>query len=302
MSGVARLVEVNGTRLFVDVRGSEDAPTLLYIHGGPGMGSYDFMSAVGDRLVERGLRVVGLDQRGVLRSDPLPGEPPLSVEVLVSDFEAVRSALRIERWSILAHSAGAVYGLEYAVSHPDAVTVAVFDCPSWDADLTDRYRLPIAAQRLEDRGEQEAAARCRDLAAKPDRIDASDDTRSTMQQLGPDYLSLFFHDASNAGIIEQASEVSGLSDAQWSKGISHLPLLAEMYQPRLGMLAELRPPALLVHGRDDLVTAPEMLRRFRDDVSDGVVHEFPRSGHFAYHEEPDEYVEVLADFIHAHSA
>ena len=56
------------------------------------------------------------------------------------------------------------------------------------------------------------------------------------------------------------------------------------------------------HGRDDLVTTPEMLRRFRDDVSDGVVHELPQSGHFPYHEEPDEYVEAVADFIHAHSA
>ena len=296
------MVEVNGTRLFVDVRGNEVAPTLLYIHGGPGMGSYDFMTAVGDRLVARGLRVVGLDQRGVLRSDQLPDEPPLSVDGLVSDFEAVRSALGIARWSILAHSAGAVYGLDYAVSHPDTLEAAVFDCPCWDADLTDRYRLPIAAQRLEDRGEQEAAARCRDLAAKPDRIDASDDTRSAMQHLGPDYLSLFFRDPLKASFIDQASAASGLSDDEWSKGSSHLPLLAEMYQPRLGMLAELRLPALLMHGRHDLVTTPAMVRRFRDDVSEGVVHEFRQSGHFPYHEEPDEYVEVLADFVHANSS
>ena len=51
MSGLGQLVEVNGTRLFLDVRGSEDAPPLLYIHGGPGMGSYGFMTAVGDGLV-----------------------------------------------------------------------------------------------------------------------------------------------------------------------------------------------------------------------------------------------------------
>ena len=55
----------------------------------------------------------------MLRSDPPPpGSPPLSVDVLVTDFEALRHELGIERWSILAHSAGAVYGLEYAMSLP----------------------------------------------------------------------------------------------------------------------------------------------------------------------------------------
>ncbi len=70
----AGLVSVNGTGLFVDDRGDATAPALLFIHGGPGQSCYDFMQIQGDRLARR-LRIIGVDQRGTLRSDPLLQSP-----------------------------------------------------------------------------------------------------------------------------------------------------------------------------------------------------------------------------------
>jgi proline iminopeptidase len=87
-------VSVNGTGLFVDDRGDAIAPALLFIHGGPGQSCYDFMQIQGDRLARR-LRVIGVDQRGTLRSDPLPAEPALTAELLIADFEALRERLGI---------------------------------------------------------------------------------------------------------------------------------------------------------------------------------------------------------------
>lgn len=40
----------DGVELFVDDRGPVDAPALLYVHGGPGQGCWDFMRTQGDRL------------------------------------------------------------------------------------------------------------------------------------------------------------------------------------------------------------------------------------------------------------
>ena len=94
--------------------------------------------------------------------------------------------------------------------------------------------------------------------------------------------------------------MADLSDDQWARGVSHLPLLAEMYSSRLDLLRALTMPSLLVHGRDDLVAAPEALRRFRADVPQGVVHELAKSGHFPYHEEPEEYADVVAAFVAGH--
>lgn len=40
-------LEVNGTRLHVEMRGSADAPVLLFLHGGPG-GDYRYMLGLAD--------------------------------------------------------------------------------------------------------------------------------------------------------------------------------------------------------------------------------------------------------------
>ncbi len=296
----ARLVAVNGTRIFVDDRGDPAAPALLYVHGGPGQGCYDFMRAQGDLLAAQ-LRIIGVDQRGTLRSEPLPGVPPLTPDLLVTDFEALRRRLRIESWAVLGHSAGAGYALRYVTGHPGAVRAVIFDCPCWDADMTDRNRLPVVARRLEALGQLADAERCRELAAKSARLVFGDDAKGAMQTLGAYYLEQFFHDPDGAADFSELLEDSGFTQEQWQRGNSHWPLLAAMYEPVLSLLPRIRRPALLLRGRDDLVAAPGMLAAFRTSVRDGTMREFERSGHYPYLEEPQAYSQAVTDFVLAHA-
>jgi proline iminopeptidase len=297
----ARLMIVNGARIFVDDRGDPDAPPLLFIHGGPGQGCYDFMRSAGDLLAER-LRVIGVDQRGTLRSDPLPEQPPLTAELLVADFEALRQRLRIGSWAVLGHSAGAGYALRYVTGHAGAVRAVIFDCPCWDADMTDRHRLPVVARRLEALGQLADAERCRELAAKPGRLTFSDNTRQAMRTLASHYMEQFFHDPDGAADFSQLLEDSGFSQEQWQRGNSHWPLLAALYEPVLPLLPRIRRPALLLRGRDDLVAAPGMLAAFSSGVREGVLRTFESSGHFPYLEEPEAYCEAVTEFVLAHAA
>jgi|HubBroStandDraft_2_1064218.scaffolds.fasta_scaffold195147_1 proline iminopeptidase len=289
-------VSVNGTGLFVDDRGDAIAPALLFIHGGPGQSCYDFMQIQGDRLARR-LRVIGVDQRGTLRSDPLPAEPALTAELLIADFEALRERLGIVSWAILGHSDGGGYALQYVTSHPEAVQAVIFDCPCWDADLTDRNRLPHVAHRLDALGQRADADRCRELAAKPGRLTAADETYVAAQALGPHYMELFFHEPGRAADFSQILEDSDFAEEQWERGHSHLALLPGMYETRLSLLPDITRPSLLLHGADDMVTAPQMLAQFSKSVPGGTVRTFDRSGHFAYLEEAAEYCEVVTDFV-----
>lgn len=300
MSG-QRLFSVNGTELFVDDRGDLTAPPLLYIHGGPGQSCWDFMAAQGDRLAED-LRIIGVDQRGVLRSADLPPGTALDVDVLIDDFEALRTSLGIHSWAVLGHSAGGGYALQYATCHPNSVTAVVFDCPCWDCDLTDRFRLPVAAKLLETAGKREAALACRRIADKPDRITVDDQPWVAMQALDAQYLDLFFHGRGSTQAYEALMSSAGFSDEQWARGQSHAPLLAAMYEPQLHLMARLAVPSLLVHGEDDLVVPPHIVDLYTSQVPTGAVHTFPESGHFAYHEEPDSYADVIRRFVihHAH--
>jgi proline iminopeptidase len=295
----AGLVEIGGTRLFVDDRGDADAPPLLFIHGGPGQGCFDFMRSVGDSLARR-LRIIGVDQRGTLRSDPLPASPPLTVELLIADFEELRKTLGLSTWAVLGHSAGGHYALRYVTSHPSSVCAAIFDCPCWDADLTDRHRLPEVARRLAELGQLADAQRCRELASKPGRLTVADETRAAAQALGPHFLELLFRAPEGAADFTRLLEDSGFSQEQWQRGDAHRGLSAALYEPLLPLLADVTCPAMLTRGRYDLTTTPQMVAAFAELVADGELPVFEHSGHFPYLEEPADYCQLVTEFVLGH--
>jgi len=158
------------------------------------------------------------------------------------------------------------------------VTAVVFDCPCWDCDLTDRFRLPVAAKLLEAAGKREAALACRRIADKPDRITVDDQPWVAMQALDAQYLDLFFHGRGSTQAYEALMSSAGFSDEQWARGQVHAPLLAAMYEPQLHLMARLAVPSLLVHGEDDLVVPPHIVDLYTSQVPTGAVHTFPESG------------------------
>src|SRR5690606_31379315 len=115
-------------------RGPADGHPLLFIHGGPGNSCWDFMTSVGDLLAGAGMHLIGVDQRGVLRSDALPEGTEPSIDQLIDDFEEIRRSLGLESWTVIGHSSGGAYALDYALSRPERVSGLILDCPALDAD------------------------------------------------------------------------------------------------------------------------------------------------------------------------
>jgi proline iminopeptidase len=225
-----------------------------------------------------------------------PGEP-VNLDVLLADFEELREELGVERWAVLGHSAGGNYAVEYAIRHPSAVSAVIFDCPCWDFDANDRYRLPIFARLYEATGETESAARCRALAALPRRLTVDDRTPELAFGLGDRFQDLSFHDPSRRAEFVRLGEGAGFSDEMWGYGNSHVATLPELYTSKLARLAELTQPSLLIEGIDDLATDPISVQAYRDNVPTGRVATFEHSGHFPHFEEPDRYADLVRSFV-----
>ncbi|GAB2522671.1 alpha/beta fold hydrolase [Paramicrobacterium agarici] len=206
-------------------------------------------------------------------------------------------ALGIDEWTILGHSAGGGYALDYALSHPDSVSGLILDCPCLDADATDRFRLPRAAALLQDVGKTSEAEKCVALAASPRRLTGGDRSWEVMQALGDRYLDLFVAGREGRAryerLIGRAPE-----DLDWAKGVSHLPLLHDMYRDRTPSLSSLSVPSVLLHGEGDLVAAPSVIEANRAATGGDVVT-IPNAGHFSYIEQPRAYVEAVAGFMNA---
>ena len=103
--------------LFIEYIGNKLAPPLLYLHGGPGTGSYDFV-VFQKKLLADQVRLITMDQRGVLRSPAIADSDEFGLNVLVQDIEKVRRSLEISSWSVLGHSFGGYLGALYANLYP----------------------------------------------------------------------------------------------------------------------------------------------------------------------------------------
>ena len=109
----------------------------LYLHGGPGSGSY-WMQKFSAGLLEAHFTMIYLDQRGVSRSTS-PQDHNYSMERMVKDCEEVRAALGIDRWLTMGHSFGGLLQIGYALSNPQSIIgMIMLNC---GVSLTDCFTL-----------------------------------------------------------------------------------------------------------------------------------------------------------------
>jgi len=111
-------IEVNGVRLFTRQVGSGEGPLVVVLHGGPGA-HHDYLLPQYDRLAD-GRVLFYYDQRGGGQS-PVPRETPVGWREHVSDLEAIRATLGLERLTLCGYSWGGLLAILYLLEHPDNV-------------------------------------------------------------------------------------------------------------------------------------------------------------------------------------
>jgi proline iminopeptidase len=134
----------DGVKLYFEVRGK--GTPCLYLHGGPGSGSYWLEKFSGDML-EKYFQMIYLDQRGVARSGS-PKDGNYSMDRMVQDFEEIRAALGIRKWVILGHSFGGILQVGYAERHPQVIKGMIMLNCSLDLNATLQETLPHACELL----------------------------------------------------------------------------------------------------------------------------------------------------------
>ncbi len=119
-------VRVNGVRLFFDVEGAKlvpdgpqmrEKPTLILLHGAPGLTDHSGFKPAFARLADVA-QLVYLDVRGAGRSEAGPPER-WSLEQWADDLVAFCEALGIEKPAVLGVSGGGFVAMAYATRHPD---------------------------------------------------------------------------------------------------------------------------------------------------------------------------------------
>ncbi len=257
---------------------------LLVLHGGPGFLSMP--QVVADLADER--PVIFYDQLGCGRSDRPADLSVLSVALYVSELAALRDALGLADFHILAHSWGAMLAAEYVLRLRPAGLRSLVLCgpllsvPLWERDqrrhidrMSPRVRQAVAvaeeSRRFDTTSYQNAmmdfyrAHICR-LDPWPDALN------DALGQLNMDvYLRLW-------GPSEFT--VTGAL-----KGADLLPRLPEIHLP-----------VLLTGGEHD-EAAPDTLLTFRDALPRGEMLVLPRAAHLHHLEQPDLFLAAVRAFL-----
>jgi proline iminopeptidase len=152
------MVPVQGGRIYVRVNGRIDGPRapVIMAHGGPGGNHANFLPG----LALAGERAVILyDQLDSGKSD-VPNDPAnWTVPRFVSEIDAIRAALGLERVHLLGASWGGTVAAEYAIGRPKGLNSVILESPListavWIADTgRQRASLPLPVRQELDRCE-----------------------------------------------------------------------------------------------------------------------------------------------------
>lgn len=157
-------IDIGGLRLYVDVDGKAlvpsgpemvERPTVLLLHGGPGMdhshfkdrASYDFTDIA---------QVIYYDHRGNGRSDPGAVED-WRLDVWADDVVRLCDALGIDQPIVIGESFGGFVAQRYLARHPHHPRKVVLACTS------PRLDIDVVAAAFEHRGGPEAGTAARDF-------------------------------------------------------------------------------------------------------------------------------------------
>ncbi len=125
-------VDVNGTKLYYEIRGS--GPSLFFIPGAEGDAEEYIRVA---ELLENDFTVLSYDRRAYSRSPTPVGYCGSTVEAEADDAAALLQALDLAPAAVWGNSSGAIIGLSLVLRHPEVVRQAMLHEPPLFAGIGD---------------------------------------------------------------------------------------------------------------------------------------------------------------------
>lgn len=283
-------VQVRDVRIFFDVEGAKlvpdgprmrEVPTLIALHGGPGVDHSGFKPMLSP--LRDVAQIIYVDLRGHGRSDR-SGPANWTLEEWARDLRAFCEALEIERPVLLGQSFGCEVAMTYALHFPDALAGLVL------ANATARLRMDRVLSAFERFG----GAPARQAAEQFWELPTAETTRQYMSVCAP----LYYNNPPPAEIFSRAifnDEVSAHYNA--CGGEAHTMNL-------LPHLQRISCEVLLLAGTDDPITTIEDARDIVRATPAGLVqlHEFEGTRHSVLRDRSEQALELIRQFIETRCA
>ena len=81
-------IKISGKNIYYEIYGENNAPVLVYLHGGPGASCLDFANTA--KSLGEQIKVVSFDQYGVLRSDEINEDELYTMDIQTDMIDEMR--------------------------------------------------------------------------------------------------------------------------------------------------------------------------------------------------------------------
>jgi 3-oxoadipate enol-lactonase len=267
-SGENLKVKSNDLLVNYNASGPVFAPVVLMVHGTP------FNKGIWDLQVEAlksNYRVIAYDLRGHGGTTCEGAEKPLSIDLFTEDLVAFMDVLGIQKAILCGISLGGYIALDAIEKHPERFNALVLAATQCGIDspevMAERSRL-IA---LLDKGGMDAYA---DEAMKHWFAPNSFTTRK-----------------------EEVRAVRNMALATHADAVRNTLHALSARRETCGNLWSIPCPALILTGKEDVITPPEAAAFMRENISGSSLHLIEYAGHLANLENTHEFNSLLRRFV-----
>jgi pimeloyl-ACP methyl ester carboxylesterase len=258
-------VDSGGERIYYEVAGDDDAPTLLLTHGAGGSHAAWFQQV--PEFTAAGYRTITWDTRGFGNSSFVTGAH--GCDAAVADMTAVLDAAGADRVHVAGQSMGGWWVTAFALAHPERVRSIVLSNTVgalWTDQLTEHFKGYVASATL------------------PDEVRIGDHSALSPALAQRDPARAFLYQQLNTFHTPPMGDVVG---ALFGTSVKHADIDA------LGV------PVLVITGTDDPLFPAPLVRDTAERLAKARVVEIADAGHSPYFERPDEYNAAVLEFLGA---
>lgn len=207
-------------------------------------------------------RCITYDMRGVGLADCPPD--PYTPALLAEDLLALLDELEVERAHFVGFSLGSCTVQELALMAPGRVSSAVLLSTWSKSSLEHHVRRHYESRKYAlEHGPMDVFRKFAFWMWSPTLVDEEYERICQLEEF--------------LGGVSGSADVSGF--------IGHFA--ADIAHDTLDRLGGFQPPALVIHGDEDLITVPAYNRRVAEALPESQYAVVPRAGHLAFLEQPD---------------
>jgi proline iminopeptidase len=273
----------NGVKIAYRVFGSGEP--LIVLNGGPGRSS-DTFTDLAQTLSSKNYRVILFDQRGTGRSKlAIANENTVTLNLMVSDLEALRKHLHYEKVSILGHSFGGMYAMSYAAQYPENIKSLILSA-SGGIDLSwSKYANHNMLARLSQKSRNKYKFWTSEEQMKKDSIKA---TLEALRLLIPAYVY-------NQKFVPQV-EKNLVNLNYYTPEINKLVWKSMENYNLKGTLKNLSAKTLIIAGHQDILGEAVPLT-IRHEIPNSRLEFLDECSHYPWLDRPNKYFSLISEFL-----